>query len=79
MTEDKLDEAVDRWSDELLKAAPGAQAVSKELLREVPRMSLDQAREFTPPRIAGQRVSPEGQEGLAALLEKRPPSWSRPQ
>ena len=25
--------------------------------------------------IAGLRASPEGQEGLGAFLEKRPPSW----
>lgn len=76
---EKLDEAVARWTEELLKASPTAQTVTKELLREVPRLSLDQAYEFTPPRIAKQRVAPEGQEGLAALLEKRPPRWSDPQ
>jgi methylglutaconyl-CoA hydratase len=27
---------------------------------------------------ARQRVSPEGQEGLSAFLEKRPPSWREP-
>ena len=59
-----------------LKASPSAQTVAKELLSEVPRMSLDEARSFTPQRIAKQRISPEGQEGLAALLEKRPPKWS---
>ncbi len=73
---DKLDEAVARWTDELLKASPTAQTVTKELLREVPQLSLEQAREFTPLRIARQRVTAEGQEGLAALLEKRSPKWS---
>ncbi|MBL0060623.1 MAG: enoyl-CoA hydratase/isomerase family protein [bacterium] len=76
---DKLDQAVIRWADELLKASPTAQMVTKELLREVPQLTLDQAREFTPLRIARQRVSAEGQEGLAALLEKRNPQWSMPQ
>lgn len=76
---DKLDEAVVRWTEELLKASPTAQTVTKELLSEVQRLSLEQAREFTPLRIARQRVSPEGQEGLAALLEKRAPNWSAPQ
>ena len=39
--------------------------------------ALDQARTVTTQRIARQRVSAEGQEGLSALLEKRPPSWSK--
>ncbi len=75
----QLDEAIARWTSELLKASPTAQAVTKELLREVPLLSLEQAREFTPQRIAKQRVSSEGQEGLSALLEKRAPNWSVPQ
>lgn len=72
----KLDEAVEKWTSELLKASPTAQTVAKELLREVPHLTLDEARNFTPLRIAQQRVSPEGQEGLTALLERRAPSWS---
>ena len=79
VTADKLDESVVFWADELLKASPSAQTVTKELLREVPQLSLEQAREFTPLRIARQRVTAEGQEGLAALLEKRAPNWSVPQ
>ncbi len=73
---DKLDDAVLMWTEELLKASPTAQTLTKELLREVPMLSLDEARKFTPARIAKQRVSPDGQEGLAALLEKRQPVWS---
>lgn len=76
--EDQLDDAVDRWVHELLLSASSAQTLTKELLREVPRLTITESRDFTAVRIARQRVSPEGQEGLSALLEKRPPSWSRP-
>ena len=31
---------------------------------------------ITADAIATQRVSPEGQEGLKAFLEKRTPSWT---
>jgi methylglutaconyl-CoA hydratase len=31
--------------------------------------------DFTAEAIARQRVSPEGQEGMRAFLEKRKPSW----
>ncbi|MBK8129866.1 MAG: enoyl-CoA hydratase/isomerase family protein [bacterium] len=73
----ELDNAVARWINELILSGPTAQTMTKELLREVPLFSLDQARTFTTQRIARQRVSAEGQEGLSALLEKRPPSWSK--
>lgn len=76
VSESQLDDAVSRWTNELLLSSPSAQVVTKELLREVPRLSLDDAREFTAARIARQRVSPEGQEGLSAMLERRAPSWS---
>lgn len=74
--EAELDHAVERWTDELLQSSTSAQTVTKELLREVPLLSLEDAREFTAVRIAKQRVSAEGQEGLAAMLERRVPSWS---
>jgi methylglutaconyl-CoA hydratase len=36
----------------------------------------DRATDVTTNRIAEQRVSDEGQEGLRAFLEKRAPRWS---
>lgn len=76
VAETQLDVAVAKWANELLLSSPSAQVVTKELLREVPHLSLDEAREFTAARIARQRVSLEGQEGLSAMLERRAPSWS---
>ena len=72
----QLDSAVERWVSELLAASPSAQALAKELLREVPFMALDYARDFTAARLARQRVTREGQEGLTSLLEKRKPFWA---
>jgi len=40
-------------------------------------MSLEQAKEYTARMIAELRISPEGQEGMAAFLEKRKPRWAR--
>lgn len=59
----------------LLSSGPEALARCKELLSQVPGMSLEEAKEFTARMIAELRISQEGQEGMAAFLEKRRPRW----
>lgn len=60
----------------ILEGAPGAQWAAKELVFLVEGRALDEGlSEETSRRIAGRRVSPEGQEGMAAFLGKRKPSW----
>jgi methylglutaconyl-CoA hydratase len=54
---------------ELLSAGPQAARAAKDLAR-APLSAGETAR-----RIAEQRTSPEGQEGLRAFLEKRAPAW----
>ncbi|TAK13914.1 MAG: hypothetical protein EPO35_09905 [Acidobacteria bacterium] len=70
-----LDAAVKRHVDLFLKAAPGAVARAKALLRQVHGRLPEDVVVLTTSAIADQRVSPEGQEGLKAFLEKRPASW----
>ena len=71
-----LDAAVQRQVDLLLKAGPIASASAKKLVRDVAahadggRHDADNAA-----LIAKLRVSPEGQEGLSAFLDKRKPNW----
>ena len=75
---EELDTAVDSVIDELLKCAPLAQATCKQLVYaiaghdEETQQSMD---EYTSKVIAGLRIMDEGQEGLAAFLEKRKPGW----
>jgi methylglutaconyl-CoA hydratase len=59
----------------LLSSGPDAIANCKELLFKVPQISLIEAKEFTARMIANLRISDEGQEGMAAFLEKRKPNW----
>jgi methylglutaconyl-CoA hydratase len=66
---DDLDAALDRVVGELVSAGPLAARWAKRLVRERPD-GADTAR-----WIAERRASDEGQEGLRAFLEKRPPSW----
>lgn len=72
----ELDAAVQRQIDLLLKAGPIAAGSAKTLVRAVGdtthRDILDGDNATL---IARLRVSPEGQEGLSAFLEKRKPRW----
>ena len=73
-----LDAAVQRQIDLLLKAGPIAAASAKALVREVVAgtdgAAVDAANAAL---IARLRVSPEGQEGIGAFLEKRKPAWTQ--
>ncbi|HEX2594960.1 MAG TPA: enoyl-CoA hydratase-related protein, partial [Luteimonas sp.] len=71
-----LDGAVQRQVDHLLKAGPGAAAAAKSLVRRVAAGGESRAIDAAnADLIATLRVSAEGQEGLAAFLEKRKPAW----
>ena len=71
-----LDATVDGIVGEILKCGPNAVATAKEIVREGLTRPRDEAIEYTIRTIARVRVSPEGQEGLAAFLDKRKPQWS---
>jgi methylglutaconyl-CoA hydratase len=70
-----LDEAVDAALHEILSAGPEAVAAAKSLIANVWGRTMDAAAPLTASVIANRRVSPEGQEGLQAFLDKRKPSW----
>jgi methylglutaconyl-CoA hydratase len=73
-----LDATVDRIVHELLRCGPKAIAAAKDLIAHVAHRPIDQLlAEETATRIARIRVTPEGQEGIAAFLEKRSPSWTK--
>jgi methylglutaconyl-CoA hydratase len=73
---ERLDLAVDRHVQQFRKAAPSAIAATKRLLRDVAGHRPADVMALTTDAIARQRVSPEGQEGLRAFLEKRPARWT---
>ena len=72
-----LDAAVMQQSEFLLQAGPIAAATAKSLVRRIAdagdARAIDDANAAL---IASLRVSPEGQEGLAAFLGKRKPTWT---
>lgn len=74
---DALDAAIDRQIALLLKAGPIASAHAKTLVREVvAHTDADRHDADNAALIARLRVSPEGQEGLTAFLDKRVPHWT---
>jgi len=73
--ESALDLEVERVVSALLQGAPEAQAMCKVLARTIGHLSPDEADEEASAIIAALRVGSEGQEGMNAFFEKRPPAW----
>ena len=74
----ELDEAIERQLYLLGKAGPLAQREAKHLALRVGSVDAVQAEridEANADVIARLRVSPEGQHGLGAFLDKRAPAW----
>ncbi|HUR17260.1 MAG TPA: enoyl-CoA hydratase-related protein [Candidatus Limnocylindrales bacterium] len=74
--EGALDAAIDTALSDLLAAGPTAARAAKAIVREVRGLPHESTRWHTARRIATQRTSGEGQEGLKAFLEKRDPAWN---
>ncbi|MDO9078583.1 MAG: enoyl-CoA hydratase-related protein [Brevundimonas sp.] len=74
---DQIDGFIASFSDSMKACAPGAVGDAKRLVNHVAGHRIDHAlMEETAKRIARARVSPEGQEGVGAFLEKRKPRWA---
>ena len=71
----QLDPEIDRFIEAIVAGGPEAVNAAKRLVREVTDRSPAEVRDLTVERIATARVSAEGQDGMRAFLEKRPPSW----
>ncbi len=76
--EDALDERVEAVLTELRSAGPTAARQAKALARDLRDMTATEAHAETVRRIARQRTTAEGQEGLTAFVEKRRPAWWPP-
>ena len=60
---------------DILAAGTAAARAPKAIVREVRGLPRESTRWHTGRRTAAQRTSDEGQEGLRAFLERRPPAW----
>jgi methylglutaconyl-CoA hydratase len=71
-----LEAARDLISRDILACAPGAVADAKRMVDDVFGKEIDHdLQELTARRIAAARAGDEGQEGVSAFLERRPPRW----
>ena len=70
-----MDARVNALIAQVLSGGPEAVRNAKAVIRDQRGLSRTDALALTVKRAARQRVSAEGQEGLGAFLEKRPPSW----
>ena len=73
---DELDATVNAILGEIVQGAPGAHAVTKDLIDAVAKRPLDSGLlADMAARIASARASDEGKEGVRSFLEKRQPAW----
>ena len=70
-----LDDAVTATLRDIGQSGPAGVRAAKLLARDILALSRDEARATTAATIADLRVSPEGQEGIRAFLEKRRATW----
>jgi methylglutaconyl-CoA hydratase len=74
-----LEKAIEKMISSLLKCAPKAMAVAKQLVLDLTwperRARLEDPLDSVAKTLADVRLSKEGQEGVHAFLEKRKPEW----
>jgi methylglutaconyl-CoA hydratase len=72
---EEMDSFVQSIVEQVLASGPHALSACKKLIEGVSSMNLDKAKRFTAEILAELRKGEEGQEGMAAFLEKRKPNW----
>jgi methylglutaconyl-CoA hydratase len=71
-----LDAVVTKQVELVLQGGPQALCAAKQLIRDVSAaQDRDALAEHTAHLLASLRISPEGQEGLSAFLERRRANW----
>jgi crotonobetainyl-CoA hydratase len=71
-----LDDAVERWIERLLRAAPLSHRAIKELSFTVPRPSAAEITGLATPAVVRALSSRDGIEGARAFRQKRRPTWT---
>jgi len=73
-------EALDARAAEIIaqarKGAPGAIALTKQIIAATDTLQADALVQFAAERFADAMLGDEGREGMTAFAEKRPPAWA---
>jgi methylglutaconyl-CoA hydratase len=73
--DEEIDATVNTYIKEFQSAAPCAVRYTKEMINFITGEAASDITAYTADLIARLRASEEGQEGMAAFLEKRKPGW----
>jgi len=73
---DGLDSAVGRWGDAVLACAPLSVRAIKHTGRNTAQMTAKDAVRQRTDALMEALASEDGEEGVRAFVEKRPPVWS---
>ena len=72
-----LQALLDGTLKQVLRCAPNANAVTKEIMLKVGSTELDPLLDYAARRFSEAVRSAEGAEGTAAFIEKRLPKWAQ--
>jgi crotonobetainyl-CoA hydratase len=72
----ELDTAVDRWLADILACAPLSLRAIKQAVRRTAHLAATEAQALRLPAVIACLQSADGEEGVRAFREKRPPVWS---
>ena len=61
----------------VMKCAPGANAITKEIVLATRHLSREEMIQFAAKGFAESMLTDEGMEGIASFIEKRKPKWSK--
>jgi methylglutaconyl-CoA hydratase len=74
-----MNKAIEKLLENILQCGPNAVAAAKRLVLDLSwperRAQFPNCLEYVAKMLSDLRISPEGQEGLKAFLEKRKPNW----
>ena len=75
VAESELDEAVNRWIEDILLCAPLSVKAIKESVKQTIDMPVEKAHSLRLPALVEALSSADSDEGVQAFIEKRAPIW----
>lgn len=72
---DGLDAAIDAWVADILACAPLSVRALKQMVQRTAHLTVGEAQALKLPAVIEALESEDGQEGVRAFQEKRPPVW----